>query len=601
MSKITYSNKQTAVDPNNPAPNEIFYATDANEVKASVNALYDRLDNITLVDGFVSGPNLVATDSTHVAIQTYTQNVALIYNANNFQYTRNAGASDLSFAATPNGTYDKGCIIQANGTTISLKQGTAAANVIYPTPDTGYVQLYSFIISTTGISSIISSLADYVQLNNANSGNVVIDGYYKQSSIVSKVLKTDTNGTIVGIDGTSSQYIKGDGSLGTLPSGGSVSSVGLSMPSAFSVANSPITSSGTLAVTGAGNTTQYIAGDGSLITFPIAGQSGSLVREVRNVSGATMTKGTVVYINGANGNKPTIAKAQANAESTSARTFGFVQADIANNANGYVVVIGDITGLDTSANSEGTQLYLSGTTAGAYTSTKTLAPTHLVYVGKVTRSHPTLGQIEVGIQNGYELDEIHDCSIVSVANNQGLFWDSATSLWKNKTIATILGYTPIGGSGTSNYIAKFNGGTTTLGNSTIFDDGTYVRIGTGGFGKFNVTQVGTSLEINTSSNNIEMLAYNRGLGSYKTFSLRGSEFIFSPSDVEKMRIDSNGNVGIGYSGPIYKLDVNGTIRGEYNSIYGNAGINASLSFIDANLNTHSFVFESGLLTSYDSY
>jgi hypothetical protein len=40
------------------------------------------------------------------------------------------------------------------------------------------------------------------------------------------------------------------------------------MPSAFSVANSPITSSGTLAVTGAGTAAQYIRGDGSLATFP---------------------------------------------------------------------------------------------------------------------------------------------------------------------------------------------------------------------------------------------------------------------------------------------------------------------------------------------
>lgn len=49
---------------------------------------------------------------------------------------------------------------------------------------------------------------------------------------------------------------------------GTVTSVGLSMPSAFTVTNSPVTSSGTLTVTGAGTTAEYIRGDGSLATFP---------------------------------------------------------------------------------------------------------------------------------------------------------------------------------------------------------------------------------------------------------------------------------------------------------------------------------------------
>jgi hypothetical protein len=47
-----------------------------------------------------------------------------------------------------------------------------------------------------------------------------------------------------------------------------LTSVGVSMPSAFSVANSPLTSNGTIAVTGAGTTLQYIDGTGALRTFP---------------------------------------------------------------------------------------------------------------------------------------------------------------------------------------------------------------------------------------------------------------------------------------------------------------------------------------------
>ena len=172
------------------------------------------------------------------------------------------------------------------------------------------------------------------------------------------------------------------------------------------------------------------------LDIPTAGQAGTLVREVKNMTGATLTKGTVVFISGANGNKPIVSKALAVSDALSSRTFGLLQSNILNNGVGYCVVIGDLSGLDTSAFTEGVQLYLSGTVAGTYTDTKTLAPTHLVYVGKVTRSHPTQGQIEVQIQNGYELNEIHDVAISSVANNQTLVYESATTLWKNKALTT---------------------------------------------------------------------------------------------------------------------------------------------------------------------
>lgn len=58
--------------------------------------------------------------------------------------------------------------------------------------------------------------------------------------------------------------------LGRLPSGGggsgTVTSVALSMPSAFTVTGSPITTSGTFSVSGAGTTAEYIRGNGTLAT-----------------------------------------------------------------------------------------------------------------------------------------------------------------------------------------------------------------------------------------------------------------------------------------------------------------------------------------------
>jgi len=53
-----------------------------------------------------------------------------------------------------------------------------------------------------------------------------------------------------------------------------VTSVGLSMPSAFTVTGSPVTSSGNISVVGAGTVSQYIRGDGSLADFPQGGGGG---------------------------------------------------------------------------------------------------------------------------------------------------------------------------------------------------------------------------------------------------------------------------------------------------------------------------------------
>jgi len=57
-------------------------------------------------------------------------------------------------------------------------------------------------------------------------------------------------------------------SINALAPQGTVTSVALTMPAAFSVAGSPVTSAGTLAVTGAGTSSQVILGNGTLGSLP---------------------------------------------------------------------------------------------------------------------------------------------------------------------------------------------------------------------------------------------------------------------------------------------------------------------------------------------
>jgi len=74
---------------------------------------------------------------------------------------------------------------------------------------------------------------------------------------------------------------------------GTVTSVGLTAPSAFTITGSPITTSGTLAITGAGLVSQYIDGTGALQTFP-ALSSGT----VTNVATAGLISGGPITTTG---------------------------------------------------------------------------------------------------------------------------------------------------------------------------------------------------------------------------------------------------------------------------------------------------------------
>jgi hypothetical protein len=132
-------------------------------------------------------------------------------------------------------------------------------------------------------------------------------------------------------------------------------------------------------------------------------------------------------------------------------------------------VIGLITNMDTSAYTDGAQLYLSGTTAGTLTATKTYAPTHLVYVAVVEHAHPTQGKLFVKVQNGYELDEIHNVSAQSPSNGQTIIYNATTSLWEKANLTAGTGISVSNGAGS---ITVANTGVTSVtGTSPVVSSG----------------------------------------------------------------------------------------------------------------------------------
>lgn len=189
----------------------------------------------------------------------------------------------------------------------------------------------------------------------------------------------------------------------------------------------------------AGGTTGQILAKNSATNYDtlwIDNSTTQVEQYVKNGSGATIAKGAVVYVTGAQGANVLIGKAQANSEAASSKTLGLLKQQLANNGQGYVVTDGTITGLDTSTAAEGDPVWLSPTTAGGLIfglANKPSAPNHLVYLGVVTRAHAQVGEIFVHVQNGFELQELHNVAIASPTNGQALTYDSATGLWKNTT------------------------------------------------------------------------------------------------------------------------------------------------------------------------
>jgi hypothetical protein len=156
----------------------------------------------------------------------------------------------------------------------------------------------------------------------------------------------------------------------------------------------------------------------------------------RNVSGVSITDGAVVRVVGSSGTHLTVALADASDESTSAGTYGVVTETIANNASGYVTLFGVVRGINTSGIPEGSLLYLSET-AGGFTHIAPAPPAHRVIVGYCIKSSAGAGEIYVKVDNGYELNELHDVLFTSLADGDFVRRDAAAGLWRNsKSVMT---------------------------------------------------------------------------------------------------------------------------------------------------------------------
>ena len=292
---------------------------------------------------------------------------------------------------------------------------------------------------------------------------------------------------------------------------------------------------------------------------------------VRNSTGVTLTKGQVVYLSGATGYRPNAVLADASTEATSSKTIGLVSADIANNDDGYVTVSGTMHDLDLSMFADGNRLWLNNVPGGMVATTPPAEPNHAVFIGTVARAHPTQGRIILAIQNGYELDELHGVLVPTPSNNDVLTYESSTSLWKNKSVITALGYTPYNATNPSGYTN--NTGTVT---SVQLAAGTGISLS----GTNPITTSGTVTVTNSAPDQTVTLSAGTGIGvsgTYPSFTVT--------NNAPDQTVALTAGAGIVTSGtyPNFTIATNGVALNKQSVIDGTAITGTTASTLTASI------------------
>jgi hypothetical protein len=172
---------------------------------------------------------------------------------------------------------------------------------------------------------------------------------------------------------------------------------------------------------------------------------------VKNQTGSTITKGSIVYANGTVGasGRITIDKFIADGSIDAKYLLGITAHDLTNGEDGYVISFGKIRKVNTDTFAAGAILYPSPTVAGVWTDVEPVAPNIDMPIGFCINSHVNNGTIAIRVASGYNLSELHDVAITSPVDKSSLYYSGG--LWRDTTAALLVSDTA---SMLSNYATK---------------------------------------------------------------------------------------------------------------------------------------------------
>ncbi len=250
--------------------------------------------------------NGIAVAGTSGGSTTITNNGTITIAAGSGITTTNSGGT-VTIAATGGGGSMSNWILQGdsgsnltvtNGTTIDIAGGTNISTATTATGITinngitnnnqltngaGYTTNTGTVTAVNGTAPVVSSGGTAPTISMA-AATTSVDGYLTagnfttfNNKMTNFTIEADTGGAATIDDGDAIDIIGGtnitthrSGNNITINSSasGTVVSVGLAVPSAFTVTGTPITTTGTFTIAGAGTSSQYVRGDGGLATFP---------------------------------------------------------------------------------------------------------------------------------------------------------------------------------------------------------------------------------------------------------------------------------------------------------------------------------------------
>jgi len=285
-----------------------------------------------------------------------------------------------------------------------------------------------------------------------------------------------------------------------------------------------------------GTNGQVITTDGNgNLTFEDVTASGAVnskyvYYEVKNSSGSTINKGTAVRAVGTDGNSGHILIAPMVADgSVEPKYFMGVLASTLDNGDiGEVIHFGELDQIDTSTYQDGDVLWCDPANDGDFTTTEPLGP-NLKIAAAIVINASTNGKIKVRVQGNEGLHELHDVKITTQVDGELLIWDNTLGVWKNDGTLTV------------DYTNDRIGIGTTSPSEKLTINGGYVKIIDNAYDAYFLSKErtdGTQL-VGFQSHSLGALSIHANGG-------------------EKMRIDRDGNVGIGEASPDNRIHIKGS-------------------------------------------